>query len=410
MRNLSFSYSCRHRPFSRGVIGLGLIGLFFSSQAVWAASNLKLGSLEVHPFVQVTESLDDNICRSESQDCPKDGDFEKGRDSIALFNPGLLLILPLKEHELQAEYSGRFARYREFKDENYNDNTLRGGMALNFPGGLSIRAEDIWVDGHDPRGFAQNVELDFYKKNTASASIKQEVGTRFAVEGRYTHFILDYEESRNDFRDRTDNTVGGTVFYHFLPKSSALVEYNFTSVAFDEGVGPISRDSTVQQVFTGLTYEITAKSKGTLKGGYERKQFEEEDRRDFSGGVVSIELGHELTSRTLIQATVERRTRESNLESEDYYVTTGGGVQVTQRFTGKLSALLQTSYGRDQYPDAAGVEGRTDNTYRTGIGMDYWIQKWFSVAARYDYANRDSDLEGLDYTDHLYSVSLGLFF
>src|SRR3990172_773598 len=163
MRNLSFFYSCRHRPFSRGVIGLGLIGLFFSSQAVWAAGNLKLGSLEVHPFVQVTESLDDNICRSESKDCSKDGEVEEGRDSITLFNPGLLLILPLRDHELQAEYTGRFARYRNFKSENYNDNTLQGGMALSFPAGLSSRAEDPWVAGHAPRGFAQNVEQDFYK-------------------------------------------------------------------------------------------------------------------------------------------------------------------------------------------------------------------------------------------------------
>jgi hypothetical protein len=393
-----------------GVTGWILGGLVFWPAAVQAAGNLKLGPLEIHPLVLVTESFDDNVCRSESKDCPQDGEIKEGRDSITLYHPGLLLILPLRDHQLQAEYQGDFARYSEFDDENYSDNTFRGNAALNFPGGLSIRAEDTWVDGHDPRGFAQNVELDFYTKNTASAAVRHPVGPKLWVEVRLAHFMLDYEETRNDFRDRTDTTIGGTIFYDLFPKTSVLAEYNHINVTFENEEEPLSRDSTVQQIAAGVLYELTAKSKGTLKWGYEQKRFEEEDRQDFKGGIMTLGLDHEWTPRTLIQLTGERGSRESNLETEDYYVTTSGTLRATQRFGRRLSVLAETAIARDQYPDQAGEEGRRDNTLRARVGVDYWFRQWLNTNTRYEHAVRNSNEKEFEYTDNLYTIGLGLIF
>jgi polysaccharide biosynthesis protein VpsM len=404
--------------FIGGVVG----GLLLLPDTAWPAGNLRLGSLEIHPSVSVTATLDDNVCRTESKECfiDKNGnevvdpdEIEDGRDFITIVSPGLRLVLPIRDHELQTEYHGEFARHSEFDSEDYEDHAVRGSLDLNFPRGLSIRAEESWIDGHDQRGTAQNVDLDFYKRNTATASVQFPLGSRFGLRVNYTHFILDYEEDRNDFRNHTDNTIGGTVFFHVGPRTSLLAEYSNTAVTFDEDVDPVSglsRDSDVQRVLSGVSYKITAKTKGTVKAGFEKKKFDESARKDFSGGTVSVELDHELTPRTLLQASAERGSRESNLESEDFYVLTGGQIGVTHAFTGKLSGDARVSFGRERYPDKSGVEGRTDNTRRFRLDLDYWIQKWLNAEVRYEHGSRSSNNSKLGFKDNLYSASLGLFF
>ena len=402
----------------RGVIVFGLMGcalgsLVFWSSETWAAGNLKLGAFELHPFVEVTGTLDDNVCRTESEECVIDGKAEDGQDFIMLYSPGFLLVLPMRDHEFQAEYRWDIARYTDLDSEDYEDNTVRGNLALNFSRGLSIQAEDTWIDGHDPRGTAQNIDQDFLTKNTATASARLPLGSRFGLQVYDTHFLVDFEKDRNDFRNRTDNTVGGVVFFHALPKTSVLAEYSHTTVSFDEDVDPTSglnRDSGIHRVLGGIAYEITAKSKGTVKGGYERKKFDEGEREDFSGGIVSVELDHELTPRTLIQAAVERGSRESNLESADFYIITGGSLHVVHSFTGKLAGVAGVSIGREWYPDKSGVEGRSDNTQHFRLGLNYWIQKWLNAKVSYEHTSRSSNVSELEFKDNLYSANLGLFF
>jgi polysaccharide biosynthesis protein VpsM len=404
--------------FIGGIAG----GLLLLPDTAWPAGNLRLGSLAIYPSVSVTATQDDNVCRTETEECFIDenengfidpDEVKAGRDFIMIYSPGLLLVLPIRDHELQAEYRGVFARHSDLESEDYEDHTARGSLAFHFPRGLSIRAEESWIDGHDQRGTAQNVDLDFFKKNTATASVQFPLGSRFGLRIDYTNFFVDFEEDRNDFRNRTDNTVGGAVFFQVGPKTSMLAEYSNTAVVFDEDADPssgLNRDSDVQRILGGISYEITAKSKGTVKTGFEQKKFDEDAREDFSGGVISIELDHELTPRTEIHAEAERGSRESNLESEDYYVITGGGVHVVHSFTGKLAGVAGASLGRERYPDKSGVEGRTDDTRRFRLGLDYWIQKWLNTEVRYEHASRSSNNSKLDFKDNLYSASLGLFF
>lgn len=387
---------------------------------VSAVGNLTLGPVELHPFFQVSEFFDDNVCRTEKKLCqdPKDSTRTKdGKDQYTLLSPGLQLSLPLQNHRFEAEYRGDFGRYSRFKTENYSDNHLNGNLSLNFPGGLLIRLNDTWTDGHDPRGYAQNIDLDFFHRNTAGAGVEMRVGPKFRVAVNYTNLMLNYAvDARNGFRDRTDNTVGGTVYYKFMPKTSALLEYDFTSVKFDEAdPGPVNNltniklDNKVQRGYLGLTWDISSRSQGTLKGGYTRKQFQESGLDDFKGGIVSAGLSHELTTRTSVRLDGERDVRESNLGSQQYYVSNGGRLELVHKIHPQVSLKLNTGFSRDQYPkpDPGQTKKRLDNTWMAGGRLDYLFQEWLGLGLGYDHTGRRSVFDGFGYSDNLYTFSIG---
>ena len=412
----SYRSSARSCPAVFIGVVLGFMAAPGSVPSAWAVGNLQLGPVELHPFFQISESFDDNICRTEESICqdPRDSTKTKdGEDRITVFSPGLQAVLHLGNHQLRTEYRGNFGRYAEFKTENYSDNTLKGDLAFSFPGGLSVLLKDDWKNGHDPRGFAQNVDLDFYHRNTAGADLGFRAGPKLRLSLNAVTMVLNYaDDARNGFRDRTDNTLGGTLYYRFLPKTSALLEYGSTSVSFDED-NPVlgSVDSQVQRGYLGLTWEITARSQGTLKGGYVRKDFDPADA-NFSGGIVSLALDHDLSARSSAHLDAERDVRESNLVTQPYYVATGGRLELGHLIHSRLEAKLKGGFSRDQYPGAmtigAETKKRLDDTWTAGAGLEYRPRTWLNLGLRYDRSQRRSVFDEFEYSDNLYTFNLGV--
>ncbi len=394
---------------------LGFILMIPQAGPALAAGNLRLGPVELHPFFQLTESYDDNVCKRKEKECldPKDSTKKDGSDLITIFSPGIQIHLPVREHEITADYRADLGRYSEFKSENYSDQTARGRIGLNFPGGLSLSVREEWKAGHDPRGFAQNEDLDFFRHNTAAGEVGIKVGPKLRLAARYAHFVLNYEDNaRNGFRDRTDNTVGGSIYFKFLPKTSAVAEYDYTTVQFkidNPGLG--SLDSTAHRGLLGLTWEVTSRSTGTIKGGYTRKDFDEVDT-EFKGGVVSIGLAHELGARTLLRLDSERAVRESNILTQPYYVSLNSRLELEHQIRGRWLAHLRGGYSRDQYPGdiMVGTETkeRLDNTWVAGVGLDYRIPDLFNAGLRYDHTQRTSAFDVFDYSDNLYAFTIGI--
>lgn len=413
----SYRFSARSRPAVVIGVVLGLMAAPGSVPSAWAVGNLQLGPVELHPFFLISESFDDNICRTEEKICqdPRDSTKTKdGEDRITVFGPGLQAVLPLGNHQLRTEYRGNFGRYAEFKTENYSDNTLKGDLAFSFPGGLSVLLKDDWKNGHDPRGFAQNVDLDFYHRNTAGADLGFRAGPKLRLALNFSNMVLNYaDDARNGFRDRTDNTLGGTLYYRFLPKTSALLEYRYTAVGFDEDNPsfPEGVDSKAHRAYFGLSWEITARSQGTLRGGYVRKDFDQADA-DFSGGIVSLALDHDLSARSSAHLDAERDVRESNLVTQPYYVSTGGRLELGHLIHSRLEAKLRGGFSRDQYPGAmtlgSETKKRLDDTWTAGAGLEYRFQNWLNLGLQYEHSQRRSVFDEFEYSDNLYTFNLGV--
>ena len=407
-------------------IGLILSFIFVIGWAPQASAvgNLKLGPVELHPYFQVAEAYDSNVCRTENMVCQNPNDPAKTYDAhdwYTVFTPGLQAALPFQNGRFEAEYRGDWGRYNNLKFWNYSDNLTRGNLAFKFAGGLGLRLKEEYTNGHDAPGYAQSTQLDLYHRNTAGAGADLEVGPKLKFSLDYTNMLLNYaDDARNGFRDRIDNTTGGTIYYKFLPKTSALLEYTYTATSFqDVDPGPIGdanltnikMNNKDQRGYLGLTWDATERSKGTVKVGYSVKDYQESGIDTFKGGVVSIDLSHELTQRTSLKFDAIRDVEESYVVNQPYYLTTGGRLVLNHNIHPKVSFKLNAGYSRDQYPNdmTIGTETRKriDNTWDLGGKFEYRIQQWLNFGLGYDFSQRRSNFSDLGYVDNLFTFSIG---
>lgn len=171
-----------------------------------------------------------------------------------------------------------------------------------------------------------------------------------------------------------------------------------------------SRDSTVQRAHVGLQWAITGKSTGTLRGGHEAKRFSDPARPTSTVIGMQANLDHQVTTGLAVLVQAERTTRESNLTTYDLLITTGGGVQVSQRLTDKTSAVFVVGYRQDDYPGGPLVQGRRDETRQTGGGLDYAYHDWVRAGLRYQWVGLNSVVDESDYVVNTYALSVAFVF
>ena len=199
--------------FSRQVSVIGLVGwvclVLVHPGHSRAEGNLRIGSLEIHPAVSLVERFEDNVCRTKSKECFFNLAPSDGRDSITVLSPALLIRLPIRDHRIETEVHAEIARYHTLKTENYEDNSVRGSVELDFPVGIQFKLDDQWTDGHEARQADQNSEMDLFRKNVFQTNLKMKVGVRVKTEIRYSNMTIGYDEDRNGFRNRREGLLGG---------------------------------------------------------------------------------------------------------------------------------------------------------------------------------------------------------
>jgi hypothetical protein len=354
---------------------------------------VRLGSFEVHPFLSLTEQYTDNVYNTNS---------DKKSDLSTTISTGLQLIFPRvkKKYHLDLIYQMDMERFNKFTSENATNHTANGKFEIKFPGGIQIELSDKFLRGHDPRGVSLSEELDFYTYNTGTVRAAYSLTDRFKLQMDYTNLFINYDAERNRFRNRTDNTVAGYLYYRILPKTAVFVEYEYVAVNFKESE---DSDSTEHHIFGGITWEVTGKTKGTFKGGYGTKSFKDQSLEKFSGYLVEATVDYNFTSRHSVKLKGIRETNETDFYGSDFYVSTVFSLEYFQRFTGKITAKCDLSYGVDNY---YGDVKRRDDEWKTGIGIIYEIKKWLITEAGYYYTKRNSDIEDFSYKNNLFKFKV----
>jgi hypothetical protein len=276
---------------------------------------------------------------------------------------------------------------------------LDGLFQYNFRGGLSIDVIDQFQESHDIRGTGISTELDKYSTNLTNLMITYDLSEKFRLRGEYSNFLVDYSDSRNDFRDRVDNGLSGYLFYKVLPKTSFFVEYEFLDVNYDQDTIP---DSKEHHFFGGIQWDITAKSKGRFKAGYGEK--------NFSGGgdsndlIFEVQLDHQFTTKTSLKLAATRKTNETTISVTDYLLSTALRAEYLQRVTGKITGSLGLGYRNDSYKGEITIGGvtdkRDDDIYNASLAFQYEFKDWLKADLGYIYTKRDSNFPEFDYTNN----------
>ncbi|MDA8100379.1 MAG: outer membrane beta-barrel protein [Nitrospiraceae bacterium] len=383
------------RRFLNALILPAILLSFSGSPAFAAGGNIHFGALEVHPFASVKETWSDNIYSTPS------GTTES--DRISTYIPGVRFLLPFGMHKADLQYFAVINNYRDHAGENTADHNARGMVDLNFGSRFGLSLSDAYQKGHEPRSSSATGFIEKFTTNGAKASLSYQLADLSKVQLDYTHTTWTFKQST--FRDRDEDLAAAYLYYRFLPKTSAFVEFDYANVDFSEVTTPL--DNKVTSALAGVTWEITDRSKGTVKAGRMWKDFKASDQPDTNAWTASADVSHKFTDYSSIMIVGQRTINETNFLGTSYYVTTGAYAEFTHRFGVRFAGVVRGSRGEDRFSNAtaAGEPVRHDTTVMTGLGLKYTMKEWLEFGADFNYRDRDSNINANDFREHQYVVS-----
>jgi hypothetical protein len=378
----------------------------------------------LHPFLSISEYYTDNVVNTKG---------EKKSDFITVISPGVWLTIPRIYEKLLSvdtssiapggfslsrSTSGSFRRYQtylfygadierfsKYSSENVTSHKLEGLFQYNLRGGLSIELVDQYLASHDIRGTGISSELDKYKTNLANLILTYDALEKIKFRIDYSNFLVNYDG--NNYRDRDDNAFSGYIFYKFQPKTSVFIEYDFIDISYDESA---LLDSKEYHYFGGLQWDMTAKSKGSIKAGYGVKNFSVSSIGDAKDFIVEAQIDHQFTPKTSLKINASRKTNETNITATDFIISNNIEVEYLQRLTGKITGDVNFSYTNDSYKGNLTYDGETkerkDDTFSGAFALRYKFKQWLNLDTGYIYTKRDSNFSDFDYTTNIVFIRI----
>ena len=360
-----------------------------------AAGNLHYGALEIHPYVLLKETYSDNIFATPTN---------TESDWMTTITPGIKLLLPFRMHQFALEYNAVINRYKDFASENTTDHNASAKADFKLGSFFGLKLSDAYSKGHEPRDSSQTGIIEKYETNAASISGSYQLAGRSKVQLDYTRTTWNFTTST--FRSRDEDLVAAYLFYRFLPKTSAFVEYDYNKVGYDEQTNGL--DNKANSLFLGLAWDITANTKGKVKVGYNQKDYSAPGVSGISTWGTSIDIDHAFSDYTSMKVVGQRVINEAGLLGTSYFVTTGAFAEVTHKLTYKISGVARASYGVDDFSNAIAPDTtvRRDRTMLGGVGLKYQFRDWLEFTLDYNYRDRNSNIDFYDVTVNTYSLAI----
>jgi hypothetical protein len=311
-------------------------------------------------------------------------------------------------HKFEVDYHAVLRRYSKYEGEDTDDHSARGDISLLFGSRLALNVGGKFDKGHEPRGSSATGFIEVFRRNEGAATATYQLPGRSKVQIDYAQ--TSYNFMLSNFRDRDENLLTGYVYYRFLPKTSAFIEVDKRN--YDYLLPTSTLDSSALYILLGITWEATAKSKGTIKAGKVSKDFENAIWSDVDKGVFFLDLDHKFTEYTSLLLSGKRDVNEASLQGTNYFVTTGFSGVFKHRFLAKLSGEVSLSYGKDDYSNIVPPDTvtRSDKAVSEGLAVKYAMQDWLEFGVGYTNRKRNSNIDVNNYIEHQTVLSVNMVF
>jgi hypothetical protein len=373
-----------------GLVALATLGVAGSAAA---QGNLELGPFRILPSLELALEYDDNILLTRNDEID---------DFIWTISPGVVIELPARKYAVRLGYRADILRYMENDELDTVHHNLLADARVNFAAGLGLRLTDRFLITDEFAGFpvpelTQRVDRT---ENTLDVGGDWTVRERYTFDVGYRWFLVDYEDSFNEF-DRQDHTVAGTFFYRVFPKTSVLGEVNYNWIRYEEPAVALDRDSDAWRFKVGVKGDLTAKTTAIIKVGWEWRDYENAAREDWDGLIAEGEIIWKYREPSELRLFGGRANVESLFEGNNYYVTSYGGAEVRHFLRERLILRVRALGGVNEYPEDVTVgtksAERSDTFFEAGVTLRYQIRRWIAVELGYAFLLLDSNFDEFDY-------------
>lgn len=363
-----------------------------------------------HPFIILQEVYTNNLFATRDN---------RSDDFITTISPGIWLAFPANREKLLSMdttttspgglklsrvkpeasrryqtyflYSPEYVLYADHSDQDHFDHRAEALFQYNLNSGLSFDLMDIFHDREEIAGNGTNDTLYRHQDNLLDFIATYEPPSgKLKLQFNYSNYYLGYKDNVVSYRDRNDNSFGASIFYKFWPKTSLFIEYDHSVIEFDSAS---IYDNTENRYYGGVTWELTAKTRGTLKLGFTQKDFDSSTVEDEDGFSVELQAQHNLTAKRALQINGYRKFHESDQAGASSFLSTGIDIGLLQQFTEKWSGTFTVFYEMNEYNSFA----RDDDYYGFSPAIRFKPKKWMMFDLGYYYYNNNSSNTIYDY-------------
>ncbi len=358
--------------------------------------SVEIGGFEFTPTLKVSELYDDNF-----RTLPNHVESSW----ITSVRPTFLLETQTRTSGYQLEYAVDSRTYHDYPDADHVDQTFKARSVMELDARNRLNWELGYRRAQDTVQTAEPRENDKY--TLKNAKLGYSFGARTAmnqidVSAEYQE--LRYQNSGTLNEDKEHNTTSyiATWFHRLGGSTRALVEVRHSDFEYLLSNSP--RNSTGDAALVGVTRDITAKLSGSVRVGYERKNFDNSNVNDY--GSPTWEANVDWKPRTY--STFSINARKSFEEGDDGANTvhdTSTRLGWRHTWSPWIATDLHYRYADLEY---LGVGGRDDKLNTYGASVIYSATRWADVSLGYQRWKNDSTLSDQTYTRNVFMLTVAL--
>lgn len=374
-----------------------------------------------HPFILLQETYTDNLYKTESN--TKD-------DFITVLSPGIWVAIPgarvkpvnvesdtdspgglklsrmtpdtIRKFQAYALYSAKFVNYSNHSDNDHVDHSAQALLRYNFNSGISVDLLNIFTDQEEEAG---NGISDTFYRSTENL-FNSILGYRAPSENLklkldYKNYRLDYKDAAADYRDRKDNSAYFSIACRIKPKTFLFMGYGFSDIDF---VAANNSDSKENEIYSGLSWNMSGKTKGVIKIGYLEKNFDQPGLGDQDDISIELQSTYSFSPETSLKLNGYRKFNESDISSASSYLSTGAALLLKKSFSPKWSVQFHALYEYDNYNEM----DRNDDFYSLSPTIRFTARRWLIFDFEYTYEINDSNIQIYDYERHQFFLGASL--
>lgn len=366
-----------------------------------ALANLKPGSFMTKDGAEITPTLQTGISSNNNFfSTPTD---ESSR-LVWSISPNIIALIEDGPDSYKLDLGTSSSFHNKDSVDNFTQVNIGAGVHKEFTSQhrVDVNAKADWL--YEPRGSGLTEGLG----NTVDELVKYQQNN---ILGRYEYgaqsskaqvafsagfFSKQYQNFRDvsQFRDYDKSLLGVTGYYNTQAATRTFLEVKQENYRYDVlQANGISRDSNDVKVLLGMEWEATAVTSGTVKLGYQNKDFSSSQRENFSGLSWEAAVNWQPLSYSSVQLMTSRAAKDPLVQG-DYIKESVYGVKWTHSWGDYLSSLASLNYIDEQY---TGDIGRKDKTKNARLGLNYTANNFGMVSTYIDFIDRDSTQNTIEF-------------
>jgi hypothetical protein len=370
------------------------------------AVGIRAGAFMILPQASVSEKYNDNIYATDTNETD---------DFITTLGASIAVNSGWSRHALNLNAGVSKDIYADNTGENRLDWNVGANGRLDvtrdtrLSGGASYA--QLHEDRGDPNSPAAAAEPTEYDLLSANAAFDQRFNRLTArVSGGYENY--DYKDVAatgggiidQDDRDRVQYEEALRFGYDVSPDTNVYVQGTLNQRDYDLSppTVPTNRDSDGYAIAVGSDFRLSSLAQGGIFVGYQSQSYDNPAFSDVSGLSYGADVEWYMTPLTTVTFNAAATVEETTSIGASGYLSQTVGIRIDHELLRNVLLNGRVSYANDDYEGIS----RTDDIVRAGLGVDYLVNRNFTLGLGYDFTNKDSNAAGVDYTRNQIGLTL----